>query len=411
MANEEEDELEYSDIDADTETADPDVFHVGDLLEVPTTHEYTTRELHDAVMDGDIDLNPAYQREVVWTDDKKTMLLDSIFRNFYVPPILFVVTQDDEGQNVKKCMDGKQRLTSIIQFFGGLIPYKDPRTHKQWYWTQTDRHRNVVPDEWKRKFESKKISCTEYTELSPVYERDVFQRVQLGVPLQPAEKLQAISSLRADWITELHHTYLTRRGAEDLVKYGEGIADTIDVQLKRAQAFQMIAQMAFFADGVEMQKSYSVAKLGAWLKGDEPLLEDYKDQIESVLEKFKELCMSQAFSYGFSRIAKRVAPIEFVFIGIIIYLLNDISDDSEIAEEIYNMRLFIRNAFPDAIRNRPDIVKKLWEFIVSMSKRQRCGIQWGPATATKKTKAASKRKTPRGMGNGQESGKRRKTKG
>lgn len=48
-------------------------------------------------------------------------LIDSIFRNFYIPPVIFAVQKDDEGEEVRICVDGKQRLTSIQKFFDGQV--------------------------------------------------------------------------------------------------------------------------------------------------------------------------------------------------------------------------------------------------------------------------------------------------
>ena len=48
-------------------------------------------------------------------------LLDSIWRNYYVPPVVFAVYKDEEGEEVRCCVDGKQRLTSIQKFFDGQV--------------------------------------------------------------------------------------------------------------------------------------------------------------------------------------------------------------------------------------------------------------------------------------------------
>lgn len=58
--------------------------------------------------------------EVVWPEIKQIHLIDSIFRNFYIPPIIFAV-QVDDGEEVRVCVDGKQRLTSIQKFFDGQV--------------------------------------------------------------------------------------------------------------------------------------------------------------------------------------------------------------------------------------------------------------------------------------------------
>lgn len=72
------------------------------------------------IHEGLIDLTPPYQRDVVWTEAKQMKLLDSLYRNFYVPPIVMVIVRE-EGHRVMRCVDGKQRLTSIQKFMDGQV--------------------------------------------------------------------------------------------------------------------------------------------------------------------------------------------------------------------------------------------------------------------------------------------------
>lgn len=48
------------------------------------------------------------QTDVVWADSKQVGLIDSLFRNFYVPPVVFAVTKDEDGATIRICVDGKQ---------------------------------------------------------------------------------------------------------------------------------------------------------------------------------------------------------------------------------------------------------------------------------------------------------------
>ena len=50
--------------------------------------------------------------DVVWPEAKQIGLIDSIFRNFYIPPIVFAVQRDEEGEEVRICVDGKQVCSS-----------------------------------------------------------------------------------------------------------------------------------------------------------------------------------------------------------------------------------------------------------------------------------------------------------
>lgn len=65
---------------------------------------------------------PPYQRYSVWTDEKQSFFIDSILKNFPVPPIFLHQHIDDStGQTRYDVIDGKQRLTSIVRFIKGEI--------------------------------------------------------------------------------------------------------------------------------------------------------------------------------------------------------------------------------------------------------------------------------------------------
>ena len=60
-----------------------------------------------------INLNPLYQRDTVWLKDNKSVLIDSIMLNILPSPIVF--NNDNKNQKYN-CIDGKQRITTIISF-------------------------------------------------------------------------------------------------------------------------------------------------------------------------------------------------------------------------------------------------------------------------------------------------------
>lgn len=59
--------------------------------------------------------------DVVWTENKQIKLVDSLYHNYYVPPIVFAIVLDEDGEEVRRCVDGKQRLTSIQKFIDGQV--------------------------------------------------------------------------------------------------------------------------------------------------------------------------------------------------------------------------------------------------------------------------------------------------
>jgi len=67
--------------------------------------------------------DPEYQRLSVWSDDKQSFLIDSILRNYPIPPIFLHQHIDaSNGKTTYDVIDGKQRLTSILRFINNEIP-------------------------------------------------------------------------------------------------------------------------------------------------------------------------------------------------------------------------------------------------------------------------------------------------
>lgn len=66
---------------------------------------------------------PPYQRLSVWSEEKQSFFIDSLLRNYPVPPIFLHKKIDDStGKQTFDVIDGKQRLTSIIKYIQNEIP-------------------------------------------------------------------------------------------------------------------------------------------------------------------------------------------------------------------------------------------------------------------------------------------------
>lgn len=72
--------------------------------------------LHEA---GELNLEPGFQRQSVWSERDRAKLIESLLRNYPLPAI-FLYRRVDEGQIVYDVIDGKQRLESILRFMGEM---------------------------------------------------------------------------------------------------------------------------------------------------------------------------------------------------------------------------------------------------------------------------------------------------
>jgi hypothetical protein len=65
---------------------------------------------------------PPYQRKSVWSRKKQMQLIDSFFRQYYVPRIVLRRVDFAEGRHKYEVVDGQQRIDSIQRFFADQIP-------------------------------------------------------------------------------------------------------------------------------------------------------------------------------------------------------------------------------------------------------------------------------------------------
>ncbi|KAF8263505.1 hypothetical protein EI94DRAFT_1772914 [Lactarius quietus] len=363
-ASEEDDELDAESIVTD-EKIDPNVFTIRNALEQPDAKVYTTLELHIQIHNGKIDLNPPYQRDVVWPTGKQMEIIDSLFHNFYVPPVIFALMRDEEGEEVRVCVDGKQRLTSIVKFLDGHV-HRDPDTRKLWWYQVPAAYRgkrNEISAEGKKRFEEKRITCVEYRALTPTSEREVFQRVQLGMSLSAAEKLQAIASPMADYVNELDMKYISISG---------GLGSHVEFDSKRGRTFQNLASMLYCCEDVDLRRTPSAIQLEKWLSGPKEPTPVFRARMERTLSSLLEITTDNTMNKGFTGFSAKVSPAEFVFIGVLLYVMHDETEefrDREGAAAILHLRSELRRTHKD-VRMNSRVCKHCWTIIVAVEERK-----------------------------------------
>ncbi len=76
-------------------------------------YDKSVRDLVTMIDDGDIDLDPDYQRNYLWDNKKASLLIESILLNIPIP-VIYVAENEESQWNV---IDGLQRLNSLFRFF------------------------------------------------------------------------------------------------------------------------------------------------------------------------------------------------------------------------------------------------------------------------------------------------------
>lgn len=113
-----EDEFEdgYQDVD--------DINSVEDNTDlIVYSRDWTVATILNQIEQGNIDLNPGFQRRNAWNDTKRSRLIESILIGYPIPEI--VLAESKGKRNSFVVIDGKQRLLTIAG-------YKDNEKYKYW---------------------------------------------------------------------------------------------------------------------------------------------------------------------------------------------------------------------------------------------------------------------------------------
>nr|CAG8469497.1 1243_t:CDS:10 [Entrophospora candida] len=265
-----------------------------EALTKPRNVTHTLYKLYNWLQMGIIDLNPEFQRAI-----KQSHLVDSVLNNFYVPPVIFSCKKLDNKRWIRVCIDGKQRLTAIKKFMDGEIPHVSPsdgNIAKRYYKIINGKKSLTEPE--RELFDCSELLCgkIEYYDLSLQQEQEIFSRVQLGVALTPAEKLQAISSPMADFA----HSIFSKYPSISL------IMDT-----KRARPFQLITQSLHMIENEPEKFNATPAVITKFLKEERQVPSNLKIIAGRIYQTLEAMIADNSDIFHKDN---RLAPVEFVFL-------------------------------------------------------------------------------------------------
>ncbi len=81
---------------------------------------------------GELDLNPWYQRRSVWNDSQKSYLINTLFERKPIPTLYIRHTIDlEKEKSMKEVVDGQQRIRAILSYYNNEISSLYPETGKR----------------------------------------------------------------------------------------------------------------------------------------------------------------------------------------------------------------------------------------------------------------------------------------
>lgn len=191
--------------------AKPETMTVKDLV-----------ELHKEQM---LKANPEYQRGIVWNATQKKKLIDSVMRGYPLPRIyLHHVSKNVAGMKSEglEVIDGQQRINALSEFAQGAFklfdPVVDAATAKFPSFIQKQdcawAHKNFdgLSEELQKQFLEASIPVAKIETKDANEVRDLFVRLQGGVPLSAQERRDAFPGDFTDYILQIG-------GKPEIVRY------------------------------------------------------------------------------------------------------------------------------------------------------------------------------------------------
>jgi hypothetical protein len=127
----------------------------------------------DLYAQGKLNLNPPYQRKSVWMPKDKRFFLDTVLNNYPCPAIYLQKETDARYKTIYNVIDGKQRLTTVIEFYDNKIRLPDnlgdeTLNNKKWSEIKDDK---IKISFLNYSFSVEMLDCIDYTGWNIVFDR------------------------------------------------------------------------------------------------------------------------------------------------------------------------------------------------------------------------------------------------
>jgi hypothetical protein len=224
------------------------------------------------IKNGDIDLQPDFQRGEVWSRSKKQKLVDSILRDWHVPPIHVIEDIDSKKQEV---LDGQQRLVAIRDFvdgefsIDGYIEPFDPEINSLHGMKYRD-----LPQSFRRQFDQFGIRLFKIVDYQAGEPGELFFRLNQPTSLTGAEQRNAFFGKVRSQIKDL---------VEFLDEKGIG-KDTLGFSNSRMAYDDVLARVAITLTRGTLNQKITSSDLVELYRSEEAIPQSVTELIKKTLE-------------------------------------------------------------------------------------------------------------------------------
>lgn len=218
-----------------------------------------------------LDLQPEFQRGEVWSKAKKQRLVDSILRDWHVPPLHVV---ENPTTKVQEVLDGQQRLASIRDFVrgefevDGFVTPSDPgieRLHGLKY--------RDLPTDAKGQFDRFSLRVYRIVDFKSTEPAELFLRLNQPTNLTTAEQRNAFFGPVRQQIKELVD-YLPTQGLDK---------DVLGFSNARMAYDDVLCRVALTLERRSLASKISSSDLVELYRSDKPLAHQTAESLRGAL--------------------------------------------------------------------------------------------------------------------------------
>lgn len=262
------------------------------------------------IKNEDMNLQPDFQRGEVWSTNKQQKLIDSILREWTIPPIHVIRSED----GIDEVLDGQQRLVAIRDFVAGEFPINGNiapfnQSIKELHGKKYDD----LPTDVRRRFLRYEISFITLKDFASSEPAELFDRLNQPMKLTSAEQRNA-------YIGD------TRNQIKTIVKEFENAGakkETIGFSNSRLSYDEIISKFCYTIEIKTLRTKVIASDIANKYRDDDKFSDEAVSICRNTLERFMNIVNNKQSDYKFV-FNKATIFSWFVFIK----QHEDLSDDS-----------------------------------------------------------------------------------
>lgn len=235
--------------------------------------DFNIEVLCSRINNEEIDLQPNFQRGEVWKLGKKQKLIDSILREWRIPPIHVITTKDYRSE----VLDGQQRLVAIRDFMNneysikGNFPPIDDEISKL-----DGLYYRDLSDVLQRRIRNYNITIISLTDYRPQEPAELFFRLNQPTTLTSAEQRNAFIGKPRDQVKKLSEKFEIDGANKDLLGFAN----------YRMAYDEIISKLCYAIENLNISRKITSEQIADLYRNDIPFSEHTINRVEIILDKF-----------------------------------------------------------------------------------------------------------------------------